>query len=87
MPGFAARPPMPPDATNVVAALAFSPDGKQLAAGGSDSQVHIFTAADGKLVRSMPGHTSAVTGLVFHPRGAAPAPSGSPSTRLDHRPA
>jgi WD40 repeat protein len=64
-----ARPPMPPDATNIVTALAFSPDGKQLAVGGSDSQIHFFTIADGKLVRSLPGHTSSITGLVFHPSG------------------
>ena len=50
-------------------ALAFSPDGKQLAVGGSDAQVFLFNVSDGKLLRPIPGHTSAVTGLAFHPSG------------------
>src|SRR6266436_6202345 len=59
--------PSPP--TNVVWSLAFSPDGKQLAVGGADAQIHLFNVADGKLIRSIPGHTGAVTGLTFHPSG------------------
>jgi WD40 repeat protein len=70
---FAAKPPAPPNTpagpANVVQALAFNPDGKLLAVGGSDSQVHLFSIPDGKPVRSMPGHTSSVTGLQFHPSG------------------
>jgi WD40 repeat protein len=58
-----------PPPTNVVWALAFAPDGKLLAIGGSDAQVHLFTPADGKYVRSLPGHTSSVTALQFHPSG------------------
>lgn len=68
-----ATPPPPPNSpappTNVVLSLAFSPDGKQLAIGGSDAQIHLFNTADGKLGRSIPGHTSSVTGLAFHPSG------------------
>jgi WD40 repeat protein len=60
--------PAEPPAT--VYSLAFTPDGKQLAAGNAESQIHLFTVADGKFVRTMPGHTSSVTGLVFHPAGA-----------------
>jgi WD40 repeat protein len=70
---FAGKPPTPPNTpagpANVIQALAFSPDNKLLAIGGSDSQVHLFSSPDGKLVRSMPGHTSSVTGLQFHPSG------------------
>jgi WD40 repeat protein len=65
-----AQPNMPPAPTNVVQAMAFSPDGKLLAVGGSDSLIHLFSLPDGKLVRSMPGHTSSVTGVQFHPGGA-----------------
>jgi WD40 repeat protein len=65
-----ARPPMPPDASNTVMAVAFAPDSKLLAAGGTDAQVHLFNVADGKLARSLPGHTSSVTALAFHPGGA-----------------
>jgi WD40 repeat protein len=64
------QPNAPPPPTNIVQALAFSPDGKLLAVGGSDAQIHLFSLPDGKLVRSIPGHTSSVTGLQFHPGGA-----------------
>src|SRR5262249_30680997 len=64
-----AAPNTPPPALNVVSALAFSPDGKLIAVGGSDTQIHLFQTADGKLVRSLPGHTSAVTALAFHTSG------------------
>src|SRR5262249_3742912 len=65
-PAPANTPPGPP---NIVWALAFSPDSKQLAVGGADEQIHILNTADGKIIRSLPGHTSAVTGLAFHPSG------------------
>jgi len=68
-----ATPPAPPNTpsspTNVVFALAFSPDGKQLAIGGTDAQIHLFSTTDGKLIRSIPGHTGSVTGLAFHASG------------------
>lgn len=58
----------PPDASSVQS-LAFAPDGKSLAAGAADGQVHLFSLPDGKHVRAMPGHASAVTGLAFHASG------------------
>jgi WD40 repeat protein len=68
-----ATPPPPPNSpappTNVVLSLAFSPDGKQLAIGGSDAQIHLFNTADGKPARSIQGHTGSITGLAFHPSG------------------
>ena len=39
------------------------------ALGGSEGSVHLINAADGKLVRSLPGHTSSVSALAFHPNG------------------
>jgi WD40 repeat protein len=65
----AAVPNQPPPANNAVMALAFSPDGKALAAGGSDALIHLLNVADGKLLRSLSGHGSAVRSLVFHPSG------------------
>jgi len=62
-------PNQPPPADNAVMALAFSPDGKTLAVGGSDTLIHLLNVADGKLIRSIPGHGSAVKSLVFHPSG------------------
>lgn len=71
---FASKPPpppkMPPGPVNPVLALAFSPDGKILALGGFDTQIHLVNAADGKVLRSLSGHTGGVTGLAFHPGGA-----------------
>jgi len=77
VPARAAPPPnAPPPPLNTVMALAFSPDGKLLAIGGSDLQIHLVNPADGKLVRSIPGHTSSVTSIAFHPSGTVLA-SGS----------
>ena len=60
--------------------VAFSPDGKSIALGGADGVIHLFQTADGKFVRSMPGHTSAVAGLAFHPGGALLASAGKDRT-------
>jgi WD40 repeat protein len=64
-----AQPNMAPPPDNIIHSLAFAPDGKLFAAGGTDSQVHLFSLPDGKYARSMPGHTSSVTALAFHPSG------------------
>jgi hypothetical protein len=37
-------------------AAAYSPDGKLLATGGTDNQIHLFDAATGKEVRVLAGH-------------------------------
>ncbi|HMF11457.1 MAG TPA: WD40 repeat domain-containing protein [Gemmataceae bacterium] len=70
---IAAKPPPQPNTpagpANVVQSLAFSPDAKLLAVGGSDSQIHLFAIPDGKYARSLPGHASSVTGVQFHPSG------------------
>src|SRR5262249_31775332 len=53
---IAGKPPAPanapPTPANVIQALAFSPDGKTLALGGSEMQIHIINTADGKILRS-----------------------------------
>ena len=69
----AATPPPPP---NVVSALAFSPDGKTIALGGSDAKLYFYQATDGKLLRTGVGHTHTLTGLVFHPAGQLLLSSG-----------
>jgi WD40 repeat protein len=71
VPAHAPTPPKAPAPSNFVWSLAFSPDGKLLAVGGSDGRVYLFNAPDGKFVRQtqVPGHTSTVTALAFHPGG------------------
>lgn len=69
-------PNMPAAAPNPVHALAFSPDGKLLAIGDREGLIHLAGTTDGKVVRSLPGHTSTVTGLAFHASGTVLA-SGS----------
>jgi WD40 repeat protein len=70
----------PATTPEVVLSLAFSPDGKLLAVGGSDTQIHLFNTADGKIVRSLVGHTSSVTALAFHASGTVVASGGKDST-------
>jgi WD40 repeat protein len=65
-----------PPPVNVIWSLAFSPDQKMVAAAGSDARIDLFASADGKLIRSLPGHTGTVTALAFHPSGTVVA-SGS----------
>lgn len=79
-----ARPPVPANTpappANVVSAVAFSPDDKLLALGGSDGAVHLFQPAEGKFLRSLNGHAGAITGLAFHPGGELLASSSKDRT-------
>lgn len=49
--------------------VAFGPDGKSVLIGTADGPIHFVNLADGKILRTLVGHTGAVTGLVFHPSG------------------
>jgi WD40 repeat protein len=68
---IAYRPPVPstPAPAVAVLSLAFSPDNKLLALGGSDGAIQLVNATGGKMVRSLTGHDSSVTCLAFHPSG------------------
>ncbi|HET6878968.1 MAG TPA: WD40 repeat domain-containing protein [Pirellulales bacterium] len=51
-------------------AVAASPDGTTFATCGNDRLVRLFSAADGKLVRELPGHDCHVYNAAFHPSGS-----------------
>lgn len=65
-----------------VTALAFSPDGKQLATGGGEpsrsGELKIWNVADGSLARALPdAHSDTIFGLEYSPDGKYLASSGA----------
>jgi WD40 repeat protein len=76
-------PKTPPDPIPVTA-VAFAPDGKTVVTGNADGKIDFINLADGKILRSSApppaGHTSAVTGIVFHPTGTLMATSSKDRT-------
>jgi WD40 repeat protein len=64
-----------PDILPQVAALAWSKDGKLLAA-GTYKEVLLFEQPGGKLLRKLTGHSDVVRGLAFSPDGAVLAAAG-----------
>src|SRR5262249_18714833 len=55
---------------NYTSAVAFAPDGKTLAIGATDNQIHLFDLAIDKELRVFRGHGWYVTGLAYSPDGA-----------------
>jgi WD40 repeat protein len=61
-------PKTPPDPV-AATCVAFAPDGKSVVLGTAYGLIHFINLADGKIIRSLVGHTSGVTGIAFHPSG------------------
>jgi WD40 repeat protein/serine/threonine protein kinase len=57
-------------------ALAFSPDGRLLAAGGSHQVVVVWEAATGRRLHVLSGHANSITSLAFGPGGRWLASAG-----------
>jgi DNA-binding beta-propeller fold protein YncE len=52
---------------NLIKTLAFSHDGKWLAAGERDGKLRLFTASEGASVTSQDAHTNGIYGIAFSP--------------------
>jgi WD40 repeat protein len=60
--------------------IAFSPDGKLLAAGRMDGSLRLWDVATGTICRDVPGHQSAVSAVAFSPDGRCLASASLDST-------
>jgi WD40 repeat protein len=69
LPAKPVPPPKTPPDPIATRALAFGPDGKSLFFGNADGLIQVLNLADGKVLRTLTGHTAAVTSLAFHPTG------------------
>ncbi len=65
-----------------VTALAFSPDGKTLAAARNDGTIQLWVVASGKVRRSLAGHQGPIHQLVFSADGKWLASAGADTTIL-----
>ena len=61
----------------IAGSIAFSPDGRWVAAGGHDRTVRLWDTVDGEQKRVLEGHEGAVRGVSFSARlGGCPRASG-----------
>src|SRR5579859_350033 len=54
---------------SAVFALAFRPDGRQLATGSFDCTIKLWDPANGQMQRTLTGHLSQISSLAFSPDG------------------
>lgn len=66
-----------------VRAVAVSPDGRMVASCGNDNLVRLWSAVDGRSLRTLTGHSSHVYNVAFHPSGQRLATSDLMGTVKD----
>ncbi|MCB0131384.1 MAG: hypothetical protein KDD78_11060, partial [Caldilineaceae bacterium] len=54
---------------NALYAVAISPDGRTIAAGGHDKHVYLWDGASRQLIKTLHGHTDNIECIAFHPQG------------------
>ncbi len=62
--------------------VAFSPDGTLLATGGANSQVHVWSTGDHRLVTTLKDHNDWISGVAFSPDGKLLATGSTDKTVL-----
>jgi WD40 repeat protein len=66
-------PPMPapktPPEPIAVTCVAFGPDPKSALLGNAEGLIQVINLGDGKIVRTLTGHTGPITGFALHPTG------------------
>lgn len=72
--------PKTPEDPIPVTEVAISPDGKQAVVGRANGTIDVVDPNNGKKIRTLTGHTSSITGLVYHPSGTLLVSSSKDST-------
>jgi WD40 repeat protein len=60
--------------------VAWSPNGQILASGGHNGTIQLWRVSDGRLIRTLEGHTSTVNSVAWSPDGHTLASGSSDST-------